>query len=71
MGVSGTGGKAESEAGWWGNARNAGGRQNHGQCQSIQRGPVDYTSFKCYKCGVMGILLSSVLSRDNKQAMCM
>ena len=37
-----------------GNARNAGGRQNNGQCQPNQRGPVDYTSFKCYKCGVMG-----------------
>ena len=33
---------------------NAGGRQNKGQFQPNQRGPVDYTSFKCYKCRVLG-----------------
>ena len=37
-----------------GHASNAGGRQNKGQYQLNWRGPADYTSFKCYKCGVLG-----------------
>ena len=37
-----------------GHTSNAGGRWNNGQHQPNRRGPVDYTSFKCYKCGVMG-----------------
>ena len=37
-----------------GNASNGGRRQNNGQHQLNQRRPVDYSSFKCYTCGVMG-----------------
>ena len=33
---------------------NAGGMQTKGQYLPNQRGPADYTSFKCYKYGVMG-----------------
>ena len=37
-----------------GHTSNAGGRQNKGQFQPNQRGQVDYTSFKCYRCRVLG-----------------
>ena len=45
-----------------GHASNVGGRWNKGQYQPNQRGPVDYTSFKCYKCGVMGHIAKSCVA---------
>ena len=54
MGAPRTSSKADTETDQWGQCKKAGDRQTNGQCQPNERGPVEYTSFKHYKCGVMG-----------------